>query len=133
MAKQTDDAEEIQPTSSAYGSGVRDLYSQGGGRSHALGALGARGPVLREAAGVMTTTREAAEEVFRHPELFTSESPPSPTIGRAWRPLIPIQYAPPEHKLYRRLFDPMFAPRAINPLVPTIQRLVNEDIDALDA
>jgi cytochrome P450 len=119
--------------SSGYGTGVRDLYSQVGDRVQAFRSLRERGPILREPAGVMTTTREAAETVFRHPELFSSKSPPSPTIGRAWRPLIPIQYDPPEHKLYRRLFDPMFAPRAINPLVPTIQRLVNEHIDVFEA
>lgn len=121
------------PDQTGYGSGVRDLYSQVGERCQAFRALRARGPMLREPAGVMTTTREAAEAVFRHPEVFTSKSPPSPPIGRAWRPLIPIQYDPPEHKLYRRLFDPMFSPRAINRLVPSIKRLVNEHIDVFEA
>ena len=124
--------QEAEVSETGYG-GVRELYSQVGDRCEAFQRLRARGPMLREREGVMTTTRAAAEVVFRHPELFTSGSPPSPPIGRAWRPLVPIQYDPPEHKLYRRLFDPMFAPRAINPLVPSIQRLVNEHIDAFEA
>ena len=60
----------------AYGPGVRELYSQIGDRCGAFQALRARGPVLREPAGVMTVTREAAEQVFRHPELFSSKFPP---------------------------------------------------------
>jgi len=89
-----------------------------------------QGPVIRIPGGVMTTTREAAERVFRDPHLFSSQYPP---IGRAHRPLIPIQNDPPEHKLYRRLFDPLFSPRAVNPLAPSIARLVNELIDGFEA
>jgi len=119
-----------QASTSLQDYGVRDLYSQVGDRYRIFEGLRARGPVIREPEGVMTTTRKAAERVFRNPELFSSKFPP---IGRAWRPLVPIQYDPPEHKLYRRLFDPMFSPRAINPLVPSIERLVNGLIDGFEA
>jgi cytochrome P450 len=111
-------------SASAYG--LADVYSQVGERFDTFEALRSRGPVIAEDAGFMTTTREAAEMVFRHPDVYSSKFAP---IGRAWRPLIPIQNDPPEHKLYRKLFDPMFSPRAINPLVPSIERLVNEHID----
>ena len=122
------DAPDDNPTA-ASGYGVRDLYSQVGERFDAFQALRQRGPVIREAAGVVTTTREAAEAVFRHPEIYSSKFDP---IGRALRPLIPIQNDPPEHKMYRRLFDPLFSPRAVNPLAPSIERLVNEHIDRFE-
>jgi cytochrome P450 len=122
----------VESSSSQFSSGygVRDLYSQVGERFETFQALRGRGPVIRELAGAMTTTREAAETVFRHPELYSSKFPP---IGRALRPLIPIQYDPPEHKLYRRLFDPLFAPHAVNRLASQIERLVNELIDRFES
>lgn len=123
-ARGTDDRE------TAVGYGVRDLYSQVGDRFETFEALRQQGPVIVEAGGLMTTTREAAEAVFRHPDVFSSKFPP---IGRAWRPLIPIQNDPPEHKLYRRLFDPLFSPRAVNPLVPSIERLVNDHVDRFES
>jgi cytochrome P450 len=122
-------ASDVGPDAGYGDFGVRDLYSQVGERFDAFEALRRRGPVVREQAGLLTTSRAAAEAVFRQPELFSSKFPP---IGRARRPLIPIQYDPPEHKLYRHLFDPLFSPRAINPLVSSIERLVNELIDAFE-
>ena len=44
-------------------------------------------------------------------------------------PLIPLQVDPPDHRKYRRLLDPIFAPRRMNLLEPEITRLVNELID----
>ena len=110
--------------------GVKDLYSQVGNRFSIFEKLRQRGPVIREETGVMTTSREAAETVFRHHEIFSSKFPP---IGRAHRPLIPIQYDPPEHKMYRRLLDPMFAPQNVNPLAESIERLVNKLIDGFES
>ena len=110
----------------AYSLGVRDAYSQIGDRAEAFAQLRARGAVVREASGPMTTTHEAAACVFKDPLLFSSKFPP---IGRAHRPLIPIQNDPPEHKMYRRLFDPLFAPRAVKLLIPKIRTSVNELID----
>jgi len=112
---------------SAYG--VREIYSQVGDRFETFEALRRQGPVLRQGSHVLTTTRQAAEAVFRHPERYSSKFPP---IGRASRPLIPIQNDPPEHKLYRKLFDPLFSPRAINTMGPSITRLVNEHIDRFE-
>ena len=44
-------------------------------------------------------------------------------------PLIPLQVDPPDHRKYRRLLDPIFAPRRMNVLEPEITRMVNELID----
>ena len=110
----------------AYSLGVRDAYSQIGDRAESFARLRARGEVIREASGPMTTSHEAAACVFKDPLLFSSKFPP---IGRAHRPLIPIQNDPPEHKMYRRLFDPLFSPKAVKLLIPKIRATVNGLID----
>lgn len=46
------------------------------------------------------------------------------------RPLIPLQVDPPDHVKYRRLLDPIFAPRQMAPLEGDITELVNGLIDA---
>jgi cytochrome P450 len=110
--------------------GARNSYSQVGDRFATFEAMRSRGAVIRNGPAVVTTTREAAEIVFRNPEQYSSKFAP---IGRAYRPLIPIQVDPPEHHLYRKLLDPMFSPKAINALEPTIARMVNEHIDRFEA
>ena len=45
-------------------------------------------------------------------------------------PLIPLQVDPPDHSKYRKLLDPIFAPKQMNMIEPDIARLVNELIDA---
>jgi cytochrome P450 len=103
------------------------LYSQIGERFERFEELRRGGPAIRTSeATVMATSRAAAERVFRHPEIYSSHFGP---IGGAHRPLIPIEIDPPEHHMYRKLFDPMFAPRAVNSLQPAITKLVNELID----
>jgi cytochrome P450 len=111
------------------GYGGASGYSQVGDRFASFEALRATGPAIRNGTSVVTTTHEAAECVFRNPEQYSSKFAP---IGRAWRPLIPIQNDPPEHRTYRKAFDPMFSPRAINPLEPEIARLVNEHMDRFE-
>jgi cytochrome P450 len=43
--------------------------------------------------------------------------------------MIPLQVDPPEHSRYRRLLDPVFAPRSVALLEPDITSLTNELID----
>jgi cytochrome P450 len=49
---------------------------------------------------------------------------------KARRPLIPLQIDPPDHKKYRKLLDPLFAPQRMKLLEEPVGRLVNELIDA---
>jgi cytochrome P450 len=111
------------------GYGVRNLYSQVGERIASFERMRQAGPVIRSGNSVVTTTREAAEIVFRHPDVYSSKFAP---IGRADRHLIPIQYDPPEHHFYRKVLDPMFSPRAVNPLEDSIAELVNGYIDRFE-
>ena len=46
------------------------------------------------------------------------------------RPMIPLQIDPPDHKKYRVLLDPYFAPRRMAELESDISQLVNQLIDA---
>jgi cytochrome P450 len=73
--------------------------------------------------------RRDIEEAFRHPEIFAStEAVDLQNV----RPLIPLSIDPPEHKKYRKILDPLFAPRAMARLEEPIAELANELMDAFD-
>src|SRR3954469_22300418 len=76
---------------------------------------------------VVVGTREAVDELFRHPEIFSSNS--SAVDLQNIRPLIPLQIDPPEHKKYRKILDPLFAPQRMKLLEEPVAKLVNELID----
>ena len=85
-------------------------------------------PVLRiDENMVVVGAREAVDELFRHPEIFSSNS--SAVDLRNVRPLIPLQIDPPEHKKYRKILDPLFAPQRMKLLEEPVATLVNELID----
>jgi cytochrome P450 len=85
-------------------------------------------PVMRiDGAGVLLSRRGEIDEAFRHPEVFSSNM--SAVDLKNVRPLIPLQIDPPEHKKFRKLLDPLFAPKQMKPLEAPIARLVNELID----
>jgi cytochrome P450 len=103
------------------------FYSQIGERFETFEEMRRQGDAFRrDDVVVVAAGRAAAERVYRNPQIYSSKFGP---IGGAHRPLIPIEIDPPEHRLYRRLFDPMFAPRTVQQLEPSIRRLVNELID----
>jgi cytochrome P450 len=76
---------------------------------------------------VAVGTREAVDELFRHPEIFSSNM--SAVDLRNVRPLIPLQIDPPDHKKYRKILDPLFAPQRMKLLDASVAKLVNELID----
>src|SRR5579875_613161 len=60
---------------------------------------------------VVLTRHQDVEAAFRNPGLFSSEfGQDMGGLGND-RPLIPLMIDPPEHKKYRVLLDPWFAPR----------------------
>src|SRR5688572_18201197 len=63
-------------------------------------------------------------EVLHHPEIFSS-GPEAVQIGQI-RPLIPLQIDPPEHKNYRKLLDPLFAPKRIALLEDRTRAIVQD-------
>ena len=80
-----------------------------------------------EGRGVALTRRVDVEEVFRHPEVFSSNA--DAVDLQNIRPLIPLQIDPPDHKKYRKLLDPIFAPRQVAVLEESLTASVNELID----
>lgn len=89
---------------------------------------------MREAMRVMPVDgsvvvggRAEVDEALRRPEDFSSNM--SAVDLQNVRPLIPLQIDPPEHKKYRKILDPLFAPRKMAELEEPVATLVNQLID----
>jgi cytochrome P450 len=93
-------------------------------------ALRATSPVVGlEGMGHVLTTKEAAMEAFRRPEVFSSAATVDTLAMGSVRPLIPLQIDPPDHLKYRKILDPLFAPRQMAALDESVAALVNDLID----
>jgi cytochrome P450 len=75
----------------------------------------------------MTFGRELTDYVLRNHDLFSSavEMP----LGNV-RPLIPLNIDPPKHGTYRKILDPLFAPRRMDAIEGDVAARANEFIDA---
>jgi cytochrome P450 len=76
---------------------------------------------------VMTFSRELTDHVLRNHELFSSVG--GLDLGNV-RPLIPLNVDPPQHSKYRRILDPLFAPKRMDEQEADITARVNHFIDA---
>lgn len=65
-----------------------------------------------------------ARHVLQHPEVFSSGID-AVAIGQV-RPLIPLQIDPPHHRNYRKLLDPIFAPKQVALLEDQTRTLVRD-------
>jgi cytochrome P450 len=85
-------------------------------------------PVLRtEMGGTMIARHVDVEFALRHADVFSSDME-AISIGNV-RPLIPLQINPPDHVKYRRLLDPLFAPKQVALLENDVRKLSNQLID----
>ena len=84
-------------------------------------------PVLALEGSLVLSRKADIDEALRHPEMFTSNM--SAVDLKNVRPLIPLQIDPPEHKKYRKLLDPIFAPRLMTAMEDEVAVLVNDLID----
>jgi len=85
-------------------------------------------PVMRVGSDAVVLSAKAdIDEAFRHPEVFSSNWS-AIDLGNV-RPLIPLQIDPPDHVRYRRLLDPLFAPREMARLESQIAGLVHRLVD----
>jgi cytochrome P450 len=75
----------------------------------------------------VTFSRELSEHVLRHHELFSSVG--GLDLGNI-RPLIPLNVDPPDHSKYRKILDPLFAPKQMEAQEADITERVNRFIDA---
>ncbi len=80
----------------------------------------------------VVTSADAAIEVLRHPDRFSSKFlsiPPNPNQPK----MIPESLDPPEHRPYRQLLRPYFESKAIEPLEPRIREWAERLIDNVAA
>ena len=77
--------------------------------------------------GVHLVRREDVEFALQNPSVFSSAME-AVDLGQK-RPLIPLQVDPPDHVKYRRLLDPIFAPREMAKIEGDVTNLVNGLID----
>jgi cytochrome P450 len=85
------------------------------------------GRVLRNEYSVTLVHRTDIEDALRRPEVFSSIMG-AVDLGNTV-PLIPLQIDPPDHLKYRKILDPLFAPKQMTLLEPSVAALVNELID----
>jgi cytochrome P450 len=91
-------------------------------------ALLAAGEVHCPSAGfAVVASRAAVEETLRDPARFTAEG--LVELGNV-RPLIPLSIDPPLHVKYRKILDPLFAPKRMEAQEDDITERVNHFIDA---
>jgi len=87
-------------------------------------------PVFRlDGVGVIVTTRAGVDQVLHEPEVFSSST--SAHDLKAPRPLIPLQIDPPDHRKYRKILDPLFAPKRMREREDQVRALANALIDGL--
>jgi cytochrome P450 len=80
---------------------------------------GGKGVVLSRKEDIMTTLRD--------PEVFSSNMDAVDLKNK--RPMIPLQIDPPDHKKFRKLLDPIFAPRKMAAMDDEVSALANHLID----
>jgi cytochrome P450 len=74
-----------------------------------------------------TFSRELTDYVLRHHELFSSAV--DMPLGNV-RPLIPLNIDPPMHSKYRKILDPLFAPKRMDALEADVTARATRFIDA---
>jgi len=75
------------------------------------------------------TSAEAVHFAHRHPEIFSSKD----AFGSNGLPipLIPVAIDPPAHVKYRRILDPMLAPRMVNAMEDELRAQIRDIVVAL--
>ena len=87
-------------------------------------------PVLRPMDGLaMVVSRSAVEEALRDSQRFSSAYNGGINLGNT-RPLIPLSVDPPDHSKYRKILDPLFAPRRMDAIEDDVAARANRFIDA---
>jgi cytochrome P450 len=77
--------------------------------------------------GILLSRKAEIDEALRHPEVFSSNMDAVDLKNK--RPMIPLQIDPPDQRKYRKLLDPIFAPRKMTAMDEEVSALVNRLID----
>jgi cytochrome P450 len=101
-----------------------------------IGALHA-GPDMLWARGIdpwrsgwLPTRHALIREILTDSETFSSvgREPFMKAVGLDWW-LIPLEYDPPDHHLYRKALEPFFSPSAVNELDGAVRAICNQLVD----
>ncbi|HEY2332214.1 MAG TPA: cytochrome P450 [Acidimicrobiales bacterium] len=77
----------------------------------------------------LSSSRAITDHVLRHHELFSSAG--GLDLGNI-RPLIPLNVDPPQHGKYRKILDPLFAPKQMDAIEDDVSARANRFIDAFE-
>jgi cytochrome P450 len=128
QAPETDvDASEPSRAFSGSEDGMDDLFDLAEPQPKYAELIAAGGVVSPTEGFTVVASRAAVDEVFRDPAKFTSRD--LVQLGNV-RPLIPLSVDPPEHKKYRRILDPLFAPKKMDEIEGDVAARMNRFIDA---
>ncbi|WP_040830843.1 cytochrome P450 [Nocardia jiangxiensis] len=86
-------------------------------------------PVVEVEGGLAVTHRDLVETVLKQPSIFSSKQA-FDVLGSPI-PLVPLAFDPPEQSRYRRILQPFFSPRVINPRDPELRRQVIDLIEPI--
>ncbi len=114
----------------SYGTGLAELMNPELARNPqpTYAMLQEGSPVMRvDGVGVIVSSRAGVDELLRNPDTYSSNM--SAHDLKTKRPLIPLQVDPPDHRKYRKLLDPLFAPQRMKAHGEPTIRLVNDLID----
>jgi cytochrome P450 len=100
-------------------------------RADGWAAMRALGDVFTAKGAWFVTGAEPVEFALKHPDLFSSAEA-FDSLGSPL-PLVPIAFDPPDHARFRRILDPLFAPRRIAAMAPELRVLAGELIDGIAA
>ncbi len=99
------------------------------GRSAGWRTLMEAGPVANVSGANMATTDSAVQYVFQNWELFSSVH--AYDVLRAPKPMVPIEFDPPQQTRYRRILAPYFSPGVISRMYDGLREQVRELIAPL--
>src|SRR5690348_14963395 len=129
MTEETPDAKHVMDASEYAQTAMQSLFDLSAPQPN-YKALIEQGGIVEVMPGTsISFSRELTEHVLRHHELFSSRV--EMHLGNV-RPLIPLNVDPPQHSKYRKLLDPLFAPKRMDEREADITRRANALIDQFE-
>ncbi|GMU79257.1 MAG: cytochrome P450 [Acidimicrobiia bacterium] len=124
------DAPEIDPLAAVFGDAsdaLAELFDLSVPQPKYRALLEAGGVVCPMDGMVLAASRAAVEETLRDAGRFSAAG--LVNLGNV-RPLIPLSIDPPAHVKYRKILDPLFAPKQMEAMEDDITARVNRFLDA---
>jgi cytochrome P450 len=127
MAQAADSQTDGSPEFRGDEEGLADLFDTADPQPAYRALLDKGGVYLPTEGFAVVASRAAVDEVLRNPDTYTSRD--LVQLGNV-RPLIPLSVDPPEHSKYRKILDPLFAPKKMDGIEADVVARVNHFIDA---